>query len=147
MTPLVENQTENRKRIYIPNMGQTITFITNNLTFASSLNKLFSKLSRVTLPKGLPEVERVIKYIKSYVEVYRLHTNQIITDKDVQTLNEVGRTSAESVKEQYDMVKMNAEQLSALNKFEKEFGGTILNKFGRVALYDHETKKSKIFVK
>ena len=67
--------------------------------------------------------------------------------KDVQTLNEVGRTSAESVKEQYDMVKMNAEQLSALNKFEKEFGGTILNKFGRVALYDHETKKSKIFVK
>lgn len=142
-TPTTENITNAKRSIYIPTKGAFVELFVNSSFTARSLRKLFGTISKIDIPKNLPESNTVVRYLLSLKEAYDMFMDQSKDKEEHATI--IGKTTAESMQEAYTRKTLTQEQFDNIVEHEKLFKKSLINRFGEYCVYDNDTRQSIIY--
>ena len=134
-----------KRKVFTADKNELIEFFVNHTSLSRSLRMWIGKISRVEIPKELPESAAVVKFMHEIKEWYDLLMDQSKDKEEHASI--IGRTTAEEVKDRYEERQLSVEQLSNIEEHERLFGKSLLNKFGKYCVNDIEERKSVIYTR
>lgn len=132
-----------KRKVFAADKNELLELFVNIPTLARSLRMWLGRISRVEIPKELPESSSVVKYMHEIKEYYDMYMDQSKEKDEHETV--IGKTTAEEVRSKYENRTLTPEQLNNIQEHERLFGKSLLNKFGKYCVNDSENQLSIIY--